>query len=103
MKRKTYRKWQDYMQEQEDQQELNQATTEFSVEHFRFQDHARSSNDNQDTNEIYFSRQKEKQWRWSNPKYPGRLVFASIIILIAIIIIWLLGPEIYQFAQGLFN
>lgn len=102
MKRRTYRKWKNEVRDKQTNEALKQQkTTEYSREHFSALQTSVTS-DNVDTNEIYFTRQKEKQWRWSGPSHRWRLVFAVLLVLFALIIFYLLGPFIGQFFSQLF-
>lgn len=80
-----------------------QETTEFSRETFQQLNASHQENINHlDTNEIFFRREKEKQWAWFNPQEPWRLIIAFGLVLLALVVLKALGPAVFHFFAQLF-
>ncbi|MCI7239719.1 hypothetical protein [Aerococcus suis] len=103
MKRRTYREWKKYMEATDKRHTsshlANQDTTEYSKAEFRDIDSVNQNINLLDTNEIYFKEQKDKQWQWSNPKHPWRLVIGVILVIIAIILLVVFGHTVITYLR----
>lgn len=53
-----------------------------------------------DTNEIYFENQRKKQWLWSGPNKKGNRIYAFILVIIAILLIILVGPILWDMLRS---
>ena len=82
---------------------LTQDTAEFNVETFAETPLPKETFQDLDTNEIFFERQKQKQYFWSGSSNHSRKVLVWIILALAIIAVALLGPRVFEFFQMIFK
>lgn len=82
---------------------LTQDTAEFNVETFAETPVPKETFQDLDTNEIFFERQKQKQYFWSGSSNHSRKVLVWIILALAILAVVLLGPRVFEFFQMLFK
>lgn len=82
---------------------FTQDTAEFDVDAFSEPELPTETYTDLDTNEIFFERQKDKQFLWSGPSGHQRQIAVLVIIIIAIIAIVTLGPTVFSFFQTMFK
>jgi hypothetical protein len=82
---------------------LTQDTAEFNVETFAETPLPKETFQDLDTNEIFFERQKQKQYFWSGSSNHSRKVLVWIILALAILAVALLGPRVFEFFQMIFK
>lgn len=82
---------------------LTQDTAEFNVETFAEKPVPKETFQDLDTNEIFFERQKQKQYFWSGSSNHSRKVLVWIILALAILAVALLGPRVFEFFQMIFK
>ena len=82
---------------------LTQDTAEFNVETFAETPVPKETFQDLDTNEIFFERQKQKQYFWSGSSNHSRKVMVWIILALAILAVVLLGPRVFEFFQMIFK
>ncbi|MCT1797160.1 hypothetical protein [Aerococcus viridans] len=82
---------------------LTQDTTEFNVETFAETPVPKETFQDLDTNEIFFERQRQKQYFWSGSSNHSRKVLVWIILALAILAVALLGPRVFEFFQMIFK
>ena len=82
---------------------LTQDTTEFNVETFAETPVPKETFQDLDTNEIFFERQRQKQYFWSGSSNHSRKVLVWIILALAILAVVLLGPRVFEFFQMIFK
>ena len=82
---------------------LTQDTTEFNVETFAETPVPKETFQDLDTNEIFFERQRQKQYFWSGSSNQSRKVLVWIILALAILAVALLGPRVFEFFQMIFK
>ncbi|AMC01477.1 MULTISPECIES: hypothetical protein [Aerococcus] len=82
---------------------LTQDTAEFNVETFAETPVPKETFQDLDTNEIFFERQKQKQYFWSGSSNHSRKVLVWIILALAILAVVLLGPRVFEFFQMIFK
>lgn len=82
---------------------LTQDTAEFNVETFAETPVPKETFQDLDTNEIFFERQKQKQYFWSGSSNHSRKVLVWIILALAILAVALLGPRVFEFFQMIFK
>jgi hypothetical protein len=81
---------------------LSQDTAEFNVETFAETPVPKETFQDLDTNEIFFERQKQKQYFWSGAGNNPRKVLVWILLVIAILAVVVLGPIVLDFFQRIF-
>ena len=82
---------------------LTQDTAEFNVETFAETPVPKETFQDLDTNEIFFERQKQKQYFWSGSSNHSRKVLVWIILALAILAVVLLGPRVFELFQMIFK
>lgn len=82
---------------------FTQDTAEFNVETFAETPLPKETFQDLDTNEIFFERQKQKQYFWSGSSNHSRKVLVWIILALAILAVALLGPRVFEFFQMIFK
>ena len=82
---------------------LTQDTAEFNVETFAETPVPKETFQDLDTNEIFFERQKQKQYFWTGSSNHSRKVLVWIILALAILAVVLLGPRVFEFFQMIFK
>ncbi|MCY3035333.1 MULTISPECIES: hypothetical protein [Aerococcus] len=75
----------------------NQATTEFNSDDFRDLSFDDQELHDQDTNEIFFEKQKRRQWQWSSPNKGASRFIVLLLAILAIIVAVLVMPILVNF------
>lgn len=82
---------------------LTQDTAEFDIETFAETPVPKETFQDLDTNEIFFERQKQKQYFWSGAGNDTRKILVWIILALAILAVALLGPRVFEYFQLIFK
>ncbi len=93
----------DAQKSQVPQTTFSQDTAEFDVQSFSDESVPEEIYQDLDTNEIFFERQKAKQYLWSGPGNHSRKVWVWIILIIAVLAILFLGPTVFNFFKTIFR
>ncbi|KAA9300484.1 MULTISPECIES: hypothetical protein [Aerococcus] len=56
-----------------------------------------------DTNEIFYARERKRQWFWSDSQHGGYRFLALALVIVTLVLLWFIGPFVISYLRGLFH
>ncbi|MDK6233415.1 hypothetical protein ACX3VT_06065 [Aerococcus sanguinicola] len=56
-----------------------------------------------DTNEIFYDRERKRQWFWSDSQHGAYRILALGLVVVTLVLLWFIGPFVISYLRGLFH